>query len=169
MSKILKYLESVATWASIIAILAMMCLVTADALTRYIIHRPIVGAYEITAEYLVVAATFLGAAYTYEEGGFIRVTLLVNRLKGPIRFAVDYFVQILVTLSSLGLVVTSSYQTYLTFESGTVSTGLLRYPMGPAYALIPIGLLVMITLMLRDIPRVRSREGALFKGDIEGL
>ena len=60
----------------------MMCLTSADALSRYAFNRPILGAFEITEKYLMVAAIFLGLSYGYRGGLFIRVTFLVDRLSG---------------------------------------------------------------------------------------
>ncbi len=76
----------------------MMCLTSADALSRYAFNRPIMGAYEITEKYLMVAAIFLGLSYGYRGGLFIRVTFLVDRLPGAARLAADYFA-FLVTLA----------------------------------------------------------------------
>ncbi len=69
----------------------MMCLTSADALSRYAFNRPILGAFEITEKYLMVAAIFMGLSYGYRGGLFIRVTFLVDRLSGPARLAADYF------------------------------------------------------------------------------
>ena len=44
------------------------------------LNRPIIGAYEITEKYLMVASIFLGLSYAYRGGIFIRVTFLVDRL-----------------------------------------------------------------------------------------
>ena len=52
--------ELMLVYASVLAALAMMCLTSADALSRYLLNRPIIGAYEITEKYLMVATIFLG-------------------------------------------------------------------------------------------------------------
>src|ERR1700730_13159714 len=57
-----------------------MGLTSADALSRYLFNSPILGAYEITEKYLMVAAIFLGLSYAFRGGVFIRVTFLVDRL-----------------------------------------------------------------------------------------
>ena len=74
--------ELVLVYASVLAALAMMCLTSADALSRYLLNRPIIGAYEITEKYLMVATIFLGLSFAYRGGVFIRVTFLVDRLRG---------------------------------------------------------------------------------------
>ena len=65
-------------YTSVVATIGIMCLTSADALSRYLLNRPIIGAYEITEKYLMVAAIFLGLSYAYRGGVFIRVTFLVD-------------------------------------------------------------------------------------------
>ena len=61
--------------------LAMMLLTSGRrAVSRYLLNSPILGAYEITEKYLMVATIFLGLSYAYRGGVFIRVTFLVDRL-----------------------------------------------------------------------------------------
>src|SRR5207249_10190486 len=67
-----------------------MGLTSADALSRYLFNRPIIGAYEITEKYLIVAAIFLGLSYAYRGGVFIRVTFLVDRLPRSWKLAADH-------------------------------------------------------------------------------
>src|SRR5215218_6679673 len=88
-------------YVGVLATFAMMCLTSADALSRYALNRPITGAYEITEKYLMVAAIFLGLSYGYRGGLFIRVTFLVDRLSGSARLAADYFA-FFVTLAFCG-------------------------------------------------------------------
>ena len=78
-------------YLGVLATFAMMSLTSADALSRYAFNSPIMGAYEITEKYLMVAAIFLGVSYGYRGGLFIRVTFLVDRLlSGSARIAADY-------------------------------------------------------------------------------
>lgn len=77
-------------YTSVVATVGIMCLTSADALSRYLLNRPIIGAYEITEKYLMVAAIFLGLSYAYRGGVFIRVTFLVDRLPRPLKLSVNY-------------------------------------------------------------------------------
>lgn len=57
--------ERVLTLVAVLATFAMMLLTTADAAGRYLLNRPILAAYEITTNYLMVAAVFLALPYSY--------------------------------------------------------------------------------------------------------
>ena len=86
--------ERALTLVAVIATFAMMLLTTADAIGRYVFNRPILVAYELTTNYLMIAAVFLAMPYAYREGANIRVTFLVERLRGTPRLVVDYVVQL---------------------------------------------------------------------------
>src|SRR4051794_41539288 len=77
-------------YVGVFATFAMMCLTSADALSRYAFNRPILGAFEITEKDLMVAAIFMGLSYGYRGGLVIRVTFLVDRLSGTARLVADH-------------------------------------------------------------------------------
>src|SRR3954467_3499650 len=91
LGKFLARCEVALLYLGVLATFAMMCLTSADALSRYALNSPILGAFEITEKYLMVAAIFMGLSYGYRGGLFIRVTFLVDRLSGSARIAADYF------------------------------------------------------------------------------
>ncbi len=148
-------------YLGVLATFAMMCLTSADALSRYAFNRPIMGAYEITEKYLMVAAIFLGLAYGYRGGLFIRVTFLVDRLSGPARLAADYFAFLVSLAFCLFFLWATGIQGLRGLrESTELST--LPILVGPAYCLVPIGFLALTVIMLVDLPRVRKRQALLF-------
>jgi TRAP-type C4-dicarboxylate transport system permease small subunit len=57
----------------------MMILVVVEVFWRYVLHRPLMVADEFSA-YMLVALSYLGTAYTWKQGGHVRVTVLVSRL-----------------------------------------------------------------------------------------
>ncbi len=144
-----------------LAAFLMMCLTSVDALARYALNSPILGAYEITEKYLMVATIFLGMSYAYRGGVFIRVTFLVDRLSGKARLAADYFAYF-VSLLFCVVVLGATAQQALRALGDDTNLSALPIPVGPAYCLIPIGLFAMTVLMIRDLPRVRSGQALLF-------
>src|SRR5262249_57600784 len=86
-------------YLAIFATGAMMVLTTADTASRYFLNRPILGAYEITEKYLMVAAIFLGLSYAYRGGAFIRVTFLVDRLSPRLQLPPAHFPHLISLIS----------------------------------------------------------------------
>jgi TRAP-type C4-dicarboxylate transport system permease small subunit len=147
-------------YVGVFATFAMMCLTSADALSRYAFNRPILGAFEITEKYLMVAAIFMGLSYGYRGGLFIRVTFLVDRLSGSARLAADYFAFLVSLLFCAAFLWATGVQGFRALHDDTeLST--LPILVGPAYCLVPIGFLALTVLMLVDLPRVRRRQSLL--------
>lgn len=164
MSRSLRRLKLTLLWVAVIATAVMMVLTSADALLRYVVNSPIVGAYEITEKYLMVAAIFLGFPYAYRGGAFIRVTFLVDKLPGVAKSAANWFAYIV----SVGCCAILVYATGLqAVQAVTDTTTLATLPIliGPSQALVPIGFVALLVLMLIEIRRVSSGEAMLFAQD----
>ena len=159
--KLLSRCELVLLYIGVLATFGMMCLTSADALSRYALNRPILGALEITEKYLMVAAIFMGLSYGYRGGLFIRVTFLVDRLTGTARIAADYFAFLVSLLFCLVILWATAVQGWRGLHEDTeLST--LPILVGPAYCFVPIGFLALVLLMIADLPRVRRRQALLF-------
>ena len=92
--KFLNRVERLFLLLSVVATLFMMFLTTVDTVGRYLFNKPIIGAYEITEKYLMVAVVFFGLTYAYKGGSYIRVTFLVDRLPQKVKLMINYFIQI---------------------------------------------------------------------------
>ena len=160
----LRRCEATLTTIAVAATAVMMLLTTLDASFRYFFKSPILGAYEITEKYLMVAAIFLGLSYAYRGGAFIRVTFFVDRLSGWPRRLADYFAQLVSLLMSIIFLVATAQQSFRSLADGTTLTA-LPILVGPAYCLVPLGLLAMSIFLLIDLPRVASGESHLFIQD----
>lgn len=70
---------SIAGYFSAWLVVALIGLDFAEAFTRYALNDPI-GVAEEFSGYILVGLSFLGAAYTWNKKGHVRVTFLVNKL-----------------------------------------------------------------------------------------
>ena len=153
------------TLVAALATFAMMLLTTADAFGRYLLNRPILAAYELTTNYLIVAAVFLAMPYAYRQGANIRVTFLVERLRGTVRLAIDYVVQLVSILYCAVLVVATCQQArHMLATKTTFAT--LDLPIWPGYMVVCVGLFLTSLMMLIDLPEVRKRRSSLFAGRV---
>jgi len=142
----------------------MMVLTTADAAGRYLFNRPILVAYEVTTNILMVAAVFLAMPYAYRQGANIRVTFLVDRLGRTARGVVDHAVQVL-SILYCGALVFATFQQARHIRATRTTFITIDLPLWPAHLIVSIGLLVTAVLMLVDLPRVRRGRSSLFLGD----
>jgi TRAP-type C4-dicarboxylate transport system permease small subunit len=156
--------ERVLTLFAALATVSMMLLTTADAIGRYLLNRPILAAYELTTNYLMVAAIFLAMPYAYRQGANIRVTFLAERLRGQVKLAIDHAVQIVSILYCAALVVATWQQArHMLATKTTFAT--LDLPLWPGYMVVFMGLLLTTLMMLIDLPEVRKGRSSLFAGD----
>ena len=152
-------------YVSAVSTLILMFLTTADAGGRYLFNRPITGAYEITTNYLMVAAIFLSLSYGYREGAYIRVTLLAGRLTGRTKVVMNYVVQAFSLAYGVLLLFATYKQALRTFEMHTTLSSVGFIPLGPAYVIVPVGLFFMSLAMLLDLPKVGKDKSPLFTED----
>jgi TRAP-type C4-dicarboxylate transport system permease small subunit len=163
MQKVLDVCEHVMLYISTMSAFVLMLLTTADAGGRYLFNSPITGAYEITTNYLMVAAIFLGVSYGYHQGAYIRVTFLADRLPRGVKLVVNYLVQMLSVAYGVLLVIATYKQALRTIATGTTLSSLDFIPQGPAYVIVPVGLFFMSLAMLLDIRKVKSGKSPLFQ------
>jgi TRAP-type C4-dicarboxylate transport system permease small subunit len=164
LEKWLAFAERLLVLAGAVATFVMMCLTSADAISRYLFNSPIVGAYEITEKYLMVAAVFLGLSFAYRGGGFIRVTFLVDRLRGWPRLLADYVAHAISFGFCVVFTIATTQQAIRALsDDTTLSTLPIR--IGPAYWFVSLGFLALTLLVLRDLARVESGKSFLLAKD----
>lgn len=156
--------EQVLVYIAVVSAAAMMVLTTADAMSRYLLNSPILGAYELTEKYLMVASIFFGLSYASRGGALIRVTFLIERLPPTARLAADYLGHLMSLAFSVIVMIAAGQQSLRALADATeLST--LPIPVGPAYCLVPIGFLAMTLLMIADLPRVRKGQSLVLTQD----
>jgi TRAP-type C4-dicarboxylate transport system permease small subunit len=144
--------------------MAMMLLTTADALFRYFLNSPVLGAYEITEKFLMVAAIFLGLSYAYRGGALIRVTFLVDRLPAPHRRIADTFAHLVTLAFAIVFAFATVRQAWRTMDEGT-TLATLPIPVGPAYFIAPLGFAVLTLFLALDLPKVRAGHSPIQKSE----
>ena len=156
-------LERLLTLVAAAATFGMLLLTTADAVGRYVLNRPILIAYELTTNYLMIASVFLAMPYAYRQGANIRVTFLVDRLGRGARLVVDHAVQVISIVYAAALVSATAFQARHVLRTGTTFVT-VEWPLWPAHVLVCAGLLVTALLLLLDLRLVRRGRSGLFLG-----
>jgi TRAP-type C4-dicarboxylate transport system permease small subunit len=163
MEKLINGIEKALTFISGMACLVLMLLTAGDTASRYILNKPITGAFEISTNYLMVALVFLAIGYSYCEGVHVRVDFLANRLPKQLKLLVNHLVQGVSVLCIAVLVIASTQQALRVASSHTVMSSLEIIPMWPASMIVPVGLFSMFLLMLLDLGRVRTGRSRMFQ------
>jgi TRAP-type C4-dicarboxylate transport system permease small subunit len=153
--------ERIMTLLAAVATFGMMVLTTADAGGRYLFNRPILAAYELTTNYLMIAAVFLAMPYAYRQGANIRVTFLAHRFGPGARLAVNHLVQVVSIAYGAMLVFATAQQARHVWATKTTFVT-LDLPLWPAHVLVSVGLFVTTLMMLLDLGEVRKGRSSLF-------
>jgi TRAP-type C4-dicarboxylate transport system permease small subunit len=107
---------------------------------------------------------FLGLSFAYRGGGFIRVTFLVERLRGRARRFADYVAHAASFGFCLVFLIATTQQAIRALSDDTTLSA-LPILVGPAYWLVPLGFLALTVLVLRDLSRVESGKSFLLVKD----
>jgi TRAP-type C4-dicarboxylate transport system permease small subunit len=131
-------------------IVAMMFLVCGDIIGRYVLRKPIVGAYELT-EFLMAGIIFIGFAYSQARKDHLRVDLLVLRMRPNTQHFLKVF-NLAVTFLFYAVIawrgILGSWEAY---ELDDRTAGLVRIPYWPAKAVVPLGALLLCSQILVEI------------------
>ncbi len=134
----------------------------------------IVPSAEDFSGYALAAATFFGLAYTFREGGHIRVTLVIQHWTRGSR----YIQELLVLIFALLLVsFMSFYSIHMVWESyifEEVSSGYVSIPIWMPQVPVALGIVMLniailddvIALFKRNTPSYKAHEGELHLEEI---
>lgn len=124
--------------ALVLATLAMVH----GVLSRYLFGRPTVWQTEVSI-YLLIFATFVGAAYGLKHHAHVGVDLIVERLPPRARLTA----RVVTAVLALGVVAvafwTSTFTWWEAYEGGHRSPTALRAPLSVVYAILPAGMLLV--------------------------
>ena len=118
----------------------MMLLMVADVISRFIFKSSILGAFELTENFLVIVV-MLALAITQVEKRHIRVDVLTNIMPRRMRDAVDAICMIVAAVF-IGVCTHAQYaQTFAVKESG-IATTVLKIDLWPFNLCAAIGMTV---------------------------
>lgn len=128
---------------------AVMCLVVANVLLRYLFNAPIAGTLELT-EGALPLIIFLSLALTQYQGGHIKVVLLTQRL--PAR--AQRILGVLALLAGAVLFAWAAWAGWLAVVKsvaiGEVERGSIRYPLWPIKFAVCFGMALLVIQYLLD-------------------
>lgn len=157
MERLIRSMSSVLGVIATVATVIMMVGIAIDVFYRALYDKSLPGVLELS-ETALVAAVFLGIAYTGSTNSHIQVDLLTERLPERAR-------QIVVAIAWLLTTAFLAWATYATVLRAMKSTneneirmGLVNWPMFPARWLIAIGFAAMLLVALVNVARTLKGE-----------
>ena len=130
----------------------MIALIIVEVFMRYVLRQPPMVADEFSA-YMLVAMSYLGAAYTFRERGHVRITALVSRLPTRVSnwlrvvtLAIALAFSIALTKSGYDLMVVS-------FRFKMASPTWLNFPWQGPQMTVVIGFAILTLLMAVELAK----------------
>jgi TRAP-type C4-dicarboxylate transport system permease small subunit len=142
---------------SLIAIVTMMMLTTADVILRYLFDSPILGSMEMT-ELLMVSIAGLSLAWCTLKSGHIRVDIITNMFSKKANKRIN-MINYILTAMICGFIVPALINRYIEGEKLDVRSYVLRIPEGPFVLILTFGyFLTFLVLIVKSIKSVSGEE-----------
>jgi TRAP-type C4-dicarboxylate transport system permease small subunit len=134
----------------------MMMLVVVDVFMRYVMQRPLMVSDEFSA-YMLVALSFLGLAYTWREGGHVRIEVLVSHFRGKLYDWVRLIGLILTFIFMIELDRAAYKMIVYALQINLRSSTWLMFPLFWPQLTVFIGFILLTLLVLIDIIRTGGK------------
>ncbi len=169
MNTLLKRTELALSGLSVLAVIAIMLIVTADTFVRYVLHAPFSWSFELISYYLLIAAIHFAISDTFREGDHIGVDFLPKSIPPKIHVAMEMF---WVTAAALvfGIISWGAFENlYYAYVDNEFFPGIIAWPVWVSYLPIAIGTAVMtlrLFLHLLSLIALGADPEVLTHGDV---
>jgi TRAP-type C4-dicarboxylate transport system permease small subunit len=138
-----------ANYIGVAVILGIVLLTTVDTGLRYVFRRPLLGVYEIT-EFGLAVVVFFGLSYTALSKGHIRIELFLSPLSRKAREVLSCITDSL-GIAVWALIAWQGTKGAMYVVERQDESALLKIPAYPFWFLVPIGGILLCTVILLDV------------------
>lgn len=146
--KISYFLNMILGYISFVAFFVIMAFIVLNVIMRYLFNSPILGAYEIV-EQMMLVGVFCSFAYAQEQGVHIRVTMLIMHLPKRVAMVVCALMDLGATVILILLTYSAYNQDMLALQNA-YTTAQLKISLVPFYTLEVICSAIFAIAMLLD-------------------
>ncbi|WP_420392235.1 TRAP transporter large permease subunit [Acuticoccus sp.] len=137
---LLRLLENLLAGLTYLALFAMMALITADALGRYLLRITPPDVFHFTELYLMPMVIFLAMAQTQRERGHVNVTLLSQFVPPALAAAILSAVFLAAAVICAMIAVASWQSAWPHLANWRVTGGVVPWPTGLSRVIVPVGM-----------------------------
>ena len=134
-------------YVSFVGIIAIVLLNVADVVLAKV-HKPVLGAYEITQR-LLLCTVFASFAYAQTKKTHINMTILIEKFPRSVRFVIFTLMSLLSVFAAGALSYAAFYQGGVAFELGT-ATEVLYIPLYPFFYVQAVAMAAFVIVLLFD-------------------
>ena len=149
MRRFLDFLYDASAWLAALAMIGVLLMVLLSIVSRQLgFHVPGTDAY---AGYLMAASGFLALAHTLKRGEHIRVTLLLNALKGRARRGLELWALVAATLLAALAAFYSSRLAWQSHAFNDISTSNDATPLWIPQLSMAVGSLILVIAFVDEL------------------
>ena len=142
--------ERVLVFGTYLALMAMMLLITVDAILRYAFAATLPDVYHLTELYLMPMVVFFALSNTQRMGGHVSVSLFDRYLPDILRRSALFLV-FLAASTCFGTIAWRSGQAaWSDLVAWRVTAGVVPWPTGLSRSIVPVGSAVLALRLLVD-------------------
>lgn len=156
----IEFLSDLSGYAAGLAILLATLAIVEQVVVRYILKFPTIWQVEFSV-YLLMAATFVGAAYGLKENSHINIELLTTHLPPGVKRWLDLATSAVALLFCAYLTWKGAIMWWEAFEGGWRTSSLWSIPLIYPYAIIPVG---MALTSLQYVVQIADRWAEIRNG-----
>ncbi|WP_319410853.1 TRAP transporter small permease [uncultured Cohaesibacter sp.] len=128
----------------------MAALINADILLRFFFNEPVQIQFELTELFLMPALATLSLSRVYREGGHLSIDLVPKYFAGDMGLFIKVVQLFLPAVFFAAVTFMSGKFAIRAILGGEIEYGVIDWPMGWAYALIPLGCGVLCLRLVHD-------------------
>lgn len=148
--RLLSKVEDILHIAGCLALVAVAVIINGDILLRLFFNRPVQIQFELTALYLMPALATLSLSYVFRDGGHLALDFLPDTLPGRMGWLIAKTRLVLATAFFAAVTYMSGKFALKALMHGDVQYGAVDWPLGYAYAVIPLGCGVLVLRLIHD-------------------
>ncbi|AQZ49883.1 TRAP transporter small permease [Martelella mediterranea] len=158
LGKILKTFEDILHFLGCLGLVTVVVLINADILLRLFFKTPVQFQFEFTELYLMPALATLSLSRVFREGGHLALDFMPEHLPGLTGAVIARLRLLLPAAFFAAVTVMSGIFAFHAFAGKDVEYGVYDWPLGWAYAVVPLGCGVLVLRLLYDACSARAPE-----------
>ena len=166
--RVLYQLTHLAALLAGLCILATAFIIVYEIIMRGLFHAPTEWVLEVST-YFIIAAGFLGLAYTFRQKAHVQVDFVTMRLSAHTRCVLEIIVNILGTLLFLIFMTESMDLVTASFDFHKLSPSILRFPLWiPQCSLVVGSALLLLEIVRRILFGIRCLQTGRYDEERQG-
>lgn len=158
LGNILKKIEDTLHIAGCLGLVVVVALINADILLRLFFNEPVQFQFELTELYLMPALATLSLSRVFRDGAHLALDFMPEHFPGRIGRVIAKL-RLLLPAAFFGAVTYMSGKFALhAFMHGDFEFGVIDWPLGWAYSVIPLGCGVLVLRLLYDAFQAEAPE-----------